>query len=136
MLRAPNHPEFCHHHAQQQLRALERTPVEPLAAEILGPLRDFRSAAAINTALANIFVQLADGRLDPRRAAVLTYIAQAMQQTLKPLGWEQIKRDPAPELRAALTAMLKVHKTNPKAAKFAQEVFSRLKGNAASGSSS
>jgi hypothetical protein len=125
MLRAPNHPEFCHHHAQQQLRALERTPVEPLAAEILGPLRDFRSAAAINAALGNMFVLLADGRLDARRAAVLTYVARSMQQTLKRVGWEQIDRDPAPELRAALTAMLKVRKTNPKAAKFAEEVFSR-----------
>jgi hypothetical protein len=136
MLRASNHPEFCHHHAQQQLRALKCTPLEPLAAEIVGPLRDLRSAAALNSALANAFVQLADGRLDTRRASALTNMAQVIFQTLKPVGWEQIDRDPAPELRAALTTMLKLPKSNTKAAKFAQEVFNRFKSKAESGSSS
>jgi hypothetical protein len=122
MLRTPNHPEFCHHHAQQQLRALDRTPVEPLAAEILGPVREFRTAAAINAALGNIFVQLADGRLDPRRAAVLTYIAQGMFQTLKRVGWEQIERNPSPELQTALSAILKARMPGEEAARTAQDM--------------
>jgi hypothetical protein len=120
MLRASNHPEFCHHHAQQQLRALDRTPVEPLAAEILGPVREFRTGAAINAALGNMFVQLADGRLDPRRAAVLTYIAQLMHQTLKRVGWEQIERNPSPELQTALSALLKARKPRKEAAGIAE----------------
>lgn len=126
MFRAADHPELCHHHARQQLRALERTPLEPLAAEILGPIRDFRTAAAINAALGNMFVQLADGRLDARRAAVLTYMAQLMHQTLKRVGWEQIDRQPAPNLQAALATVLKAAKPKTKADKRAHAALSAV----------
>ncbi|HUJ39796.1 MAG TPA: hypothetical protein VLW54_04560 [Candidatus Acidoferrales bacterium] len=110
MLRDPAHPDLCYHHAERELRSLAPGELEPLAAEILGPIRDFRSAAAINVALGNLFVQLADGRLDVRRAAVLTYIAQSIQHTVKSLAMESVDSDPNPGLRAALSAILRTAK--------------------------
>jgi len=107
MFRSSDHPDLCHHHAVRELRSLDQATLEPLAAEILGPIRDFRSAAAINAAVANMFVLLADGRLDTKRAAVLTYMAQFLNQTLKQVSWEQIDRQPSDNLRAALSAILK-----------------------------
>jgi hypothetical protein len=124
MFRSADHPEFCDHHAQQELKALDRAAVLPLAAKLLGPLQDFRSAAAINSALGNAFVQLADGRLDPRRAAVLTYMAQLMFQTLHKLGWEQVDRSPSPNLQKALTSTLKTAVSKSDADKLISQIYS------------
>ncbi len=107
MFRSPDHPELCDHHAQQELRDLDHAPVLPLAAELLGPLTDLRSAAAINATVANAYVQLADGRLDPRRAAILTYMSQILLQTLSKIGWEETRRSPAPNLEKALKVTVK-----------------------------
>jgi hypothetical protein len=82
-----------------ELRALERVPVDPLGKEILGPVRDFRSHAAVNHALGKLFTLLADGRLDTRRAAVLGYLAQLMEQTLRGLRLEEIDADISPDMK-------------------------------------
>ena len=110
MFRHADHPDFCFHHAEQELKALGSVATVPLAAELLGPIQDFRTGAAINTALGNVWVQLAEGRIDPRRASVLTYIAQQMQQGLHRVGWEMIDRQPTASLQAALSAILGVPK--------------------------
>jgi len=108
MFRSPNHPEFCHHHAEQELRALDLAGTKPLAAELLGPIRDFRTATSLNAALGNLWVQLAEGRIDPRRASVLGFLSQLIQQTQKPVGWESIDRQPSPSLRTARSVALSV----------------------------
>jgi len=123
MFRSPDHPEFCDHHAQKEVRALDRAPVLPLAAQILGPLQDLRSAAAINATLANAYVQLADGRLDPRRAGMLTYMSQVLMQTLNKVGWEQIVRSPAPNLEKALKATLRTSVSKSKAEKLIRQLY-------------
>jgi hypothetical protein len=126
MFCAPDHPDLCHHHAQRELRALDSVPPEPVAAQVLGPVRDFRTAAAINSALGNLFVELADGRIDPRRASVLTYMAQTLQQTLKRVGWEQIDRQPTANLQAALSAVLKAAKPRTRADKRTHQALSAV----------
>ena len=123
MFRSPDHPELCDHHAQKELRALDHAPVLPLAAEILGPLRDLRSAAAINATLANAYVQLADGRLDPRRAGMLTYMSQALMQTLNKVSWEKINRSPSPNLEKALKAGLKASVPKSEAEKLVRRLY-------------
>jgi hypothetical protein len=105
MLCAKDHPELCHHHAQMELRALERSVANPLAREILGSLTDLRSGAALNQALGNLFVLRADGRVSARRSGSLTYIAQLLLQSLAAIrnDW---RGTPAPSAKSALTATL------------------------------
>ncbi len=142
MFRSPDHPELCHHHAEQEVRALDRIPVLPLAADLLsvsgqdidpetgrkskGAITDFRTAAAINAALGNLFVQLADGRIDPRRAAVLGYLGQLLHQTLKRIGWEQHQDRPSPNLQAYLAAILKSARPRTRADKRTHQALSAV----------
>jgi len=123
MFRSHDHSELCDHHAQQELRALDRVPVLPLAAELLGPLKDLRSAAAINAVLGNALVLLADGRLDSRRAAILTYMAQNLMQTLKKVGWEKIDSSPTPNLEQALRATLRASVSKSEAQKLIRQLY-------------
>src|SRR5271155_1430314 len=57
MLRSDVHPDFCHFHAQQELRTLTKSSaeLEPLAAAILGDKRDFRTAATVNHAIGKVY---------------------------------------------------------------------------------
>jgi hypothetical protein len=126
MFRSSGHPDLCDHHAQKELRALDRVLPDPVAAQVLGPVRDFRTAAAINSALGNLFVELADGRIDPRRAAVLGYLAQLLHQTLKRVAWEQIERKPTANLQAALSAVLKAAKPATREAKRTHQALSAV----------
>jgi len=144
MFPSPDHPELCDHHAQQELRTLDRAPILPLAAELLSisgedidpgrsrgrtgrksqtTITDFRSAAAINAVLGNALVQLADGRLDPRRAAILTYMAQNLMQTLRKVGWEKIDSSPTPNLEQALRATLRASVSKSDAQKFIRQLY-------------
>ena len=118
MFRHADHPDFCSHHAEQELKALGSVGTVPLAAELLGPVQDFRTHAAINSVLGNLWVQLAEGRIDPRRASVLSHLGRVIHQTVKPLGWEMIDRQPTASLQAALSAILGVPKpAKPRRAK-------------------
>ena len=123
MFRSADHPDLCDHHAQKELRSLDRAVILPLAAQLLGPLKDFRSAAAINAAVGNAFVQLADGRLDPRRAAVLAYMAQLLFQTLRKVSWEEVDSSPSPNLERALKATIKATLSKSEAEKIAGQIF-------------
>lgn len=82
MLIAKDHPELCSHHAQMELRALEKSVAKPLAREILGTLTDLRSGVALNHALANTFILSADGRISGSRANSLAYLGQLLLQSL------------------------------------------------------
>jgi len=105
MLIGKDHPEFCAHHAQQELRALERSVARPLAREILGTLTDMRSGAAVNHAMANLFVLSADGRVSSRRMAGLGYLGQLLLQSLAAIK-DDWHGDQAPSIKQARAATL------------------------------
>jgi hypothetical protein len=90
MLRADLHPDLCHFHAENELRELSKSPIEPLAAAILDSSRELRTAASVNHALGKLFQLLADGRVDPRRSSVLAYIAQLALQAQAALRQEKL----------------------------------------------
>ena len=106
MLRSKEHAEFCAHHAQQELRALEGSVAQPLAREILGALTDMRSGAAVNHAMANLFVLSADGRVSSRRMAGLGYIGQLLLQSLAAIKQYDWRGDPPPSVKQARAATL------------------------------
>jgi len=106
MLRSKEHLEFCAYHAQQELRALERSVARPLARQILGSLTDMRSGAAVNHAMANLFVLSADGRVSSRRMAGLGYIGQLLLQSLAAIKQYDWRGDPPPSVKQARAATL------------------------------
>src|SRR5208282_3055791 len=106
MLIGKDHPELCSHHAQQELRSLERSVAQPLARQILGTLTDLRSGTAVNHALANLFILSADGRVSARRSSNLTYIAQLLVQSLAAIRHFDWRGDPAPSVKQAKGATL------------------------------
>ncbi len=89
MLRMDDHPSLCRQHQRQQLQP--QTDPETTAAELLGSIQDFKTATAVNQALARLFALLASHRLPPRNAAVLAYICQLLLLTL-PLVQQEITR--------------------------------------------
>lgn len=81
MPRCDSHPSLCSKHARDV--ALAFKPAETnLAPELLGPIKDFQTAAAINHALGRLYVLLGANRIHTRQAAVLAYICQLMLQSL------------------------------------------------------
>jgi hypothetical protein len=78
--RSENHPSLCLNHARQEL--LQFQSRQDFAPELLGPIQDFQSAAAINHALGRLYVLLGANRINTRQAAVLAYICQLMLQSL------------------------------------------------------
>lgn len=80
MDRSSDHPSLCSYHLHRQPR--EARPPEDLASELLGPLEDFRSAAAVNYALGKLLLLQASNRIKPRNAAVLAYTCQLLLQSI------------------------------------------------------
>jgi len=105
MLIGKDHPELCGHHAQQELRSLERAVAKPLAHQILGTLTDMRSGTAVNHAMANLFILSADGRVSPRRMASLGYIGQLLLQSLAAMR-QDWRGTPPPSVKQAQNATL------------------------------
>ncbi len=70
---------LCYKH-RWQLQPAPRP--ETVAAELLGPIEDFKTATAVNQALGRLFALVAAHRIAPRHAAVLAYIAQLLFTTL------------------------------------------------------
>ncbi len=87
MSRMRGHASLCFVHAQRQQKVLDP---KRLAAELLGPFEDLKTANAVNHALANLFLMVAQNRIPPRNAATLAYIGQLLLQSL-PLVKGEIK---------------------------------------------
>ncbi|SRR5713101_5781905 len=87
--RAPDHPFLCSRHAQSAAHKESRDTRQALldadsdvSADLLGPVEDFRTAAAVNHTLGNLLLLLARNRISPRRGAVLAYTCQLLLQSL------------------------------------------------------
>ncbi len=81
MLRMNDHPSLCLQHQRQQQLQTETAP-ETVAAELLGSIEDFQTAAAVNQTLGRLFALTAADRIPPRNAAILAYICQLLLNTL------------------------------------------------------
>ena len=95
---APGEALFCDRHAQQEFRHAQRAaaraaaraaraanhqpPMRNFAAEILGPIKEFQTAASINHVLGRVLVLLAANRMPTRSAATIAYLCQLMLQSL------------------------------------------------------
>ena len=92
------HKTLCTHHAQLEARNAQRAaardaalaaraashqpPMRNFASEILGPVKEFQTAASINHVLGKILVLLAANRMPTRSAATIGYLCQLMLQSL------------------------------------------------------
>lgn len=85
MARAKDHPSLCRHHAQQAQQAQE---AQAVAADLLGPLEEFTSIAAVNLFLGNLLILHAQGRVSHRHATTLAYISQLLLFSVPPLQKE------------------------------------------------
>ncbi len=115
MLRMKGHPSLCLQHQRQQLQP--HTDPKTVAAELLGSIQDFKTATAVNQALARLFALLASHRLPPRNAAVLAYICQLLLLTLPAVqqeitrtegysGWQHTLRQALQNLRSSKSSDL------------------------------
>src|SRR5271167_2740388 len=86
MLIASNHDSLCQHHLT---RSVDSQPEpEVLAAELLGSLNNFSTAAAINQLLGNLVMLLARKRIERRDAIAIAYMCQLLLNSLSPLKKE------------------------------------------------
>ncbi len=89
MLRSKGHPSLCPQHRRQQLAA--QADPAAVAAELLGAIENFQTAAAVNHALGRLLVLVAGNRISSRRAAVLAYICQLLLASLPALMDEVVR---------------------------------------------
>ena len=95
MPRVNSHVTLCGTHLEAQQRRLRVAPV-PTVHDALTGISDLRSATSINHLLGNLTTLVADGRIDVRRALVLTYLAQLLLQTAKTAKHERWDDNPPP----------------------------------------
>ena len=83
---APGSFPFCLQHAAFR-------PDDPdslnLVPDLVGKRRKLTSASQMQRALGKLFLLLAEGRITPKRASVLTYIVQQLLRTLPEIEREQ-----------------------------------------------
>lgn len=80
-----------HWQGQQQLLCAESLDANALAIELLGPFQDFKTATAINHAMARLFALAAQDRIPTRKAAVLGYIGQLLLNSLAVMREEALR---------------------------------------------
>jgi hypothetical protein len=72
---------------------------EAVAAELLGSVEDFSSAAQVNLFLGNLVKQMARKRIARRDAIALAYISQLLLNSLSAMNLEQQRRKDSRPLR-------------------------------------
>lgn len=108
MLRALDHPEFCSYHAGWITG--KEPPQEPaqqdVTPELLGPLGDFRTAAAVNYTLGKLVMLVGSRRISTSEAATIGYLCQLLLQSIgsvkKEIMKTEIDRGGEKELRRVL----------------------------------
>ncbi len=96
MLLAPDSPSLCPFHARSHAKrtASQHDDSADLSAIFSQDLPKQKSAADIHTHLWNLSLALQQGRISPRRAAVLAYINSLLLRTLPAISQQQ---DSAPQ---------------------------------------
>jgi len=93
MPRVNSHVTLCGTHLEAQQRRM-RTATAPTVHDALTGISDLRSATSINHLLGNLATLLTDGRIDYRKAVVLTYMCQLLLQTVNMAKHERWDDDP------------------------------------------
>ena len=78
-----------------------------VAADLLGPVEDFRTAAAVNHALGKLLILLAGNRISPRRGAVLAYTCQLLLQSVASVDKEIWLTGNADDIRKEVLSVLR-----------------------------
>jgi hypothetical protein len=112
-LLALDHPSLCAYHAGWLTdKQPPEMPQEDVTPELLGPLGDFRTAAAVNYTLGKLVMMVGSRRLAPREAATIGYLCQLLLQSIPGVNNEiyktQLDKRGEQELRRTLelTAIL------------------------------
>ena len=77
-----------------------------VSADLLGPVEDFRTAAAVNHALGKLLILLAGNRISPRRGAVLAYTCQLLLQSVAAVDKEIWLTGNADDIRKEVRSVL------------------------------
>ena len=107
---ATPHPSFGTAPAATLGRGTD-TDAADVSAELLGPVEDFRTAAAVNHALGKLLILLAGNRISPRRGAVLAYTCQLLLQSVAAVDKEIWLTGNADDIRKEVRSVL--HATSP-----------------------
>jgi hypothetical protein len=88
---------LCFRHAQLQEAHSASDGDQDLSALLTAGLTDFKSAVPINNFLSRLLLHQAEGRIPPRRAAVMAYTCNLLLRTLPAIDHELgIKEKPEP----------------------------------------
>lgn len=82
MLRAPDHPALCTHHARAAAQSLQRADRQRAGVELLAGADSFSTPASVNLFLGNLLKQTALGRIPRRQATSLAYISQLLLNSI------------------------------------------------------
>ena len=82
---AAGYSGLCPHHAS---RSAYRYADPQIAADLLGDLTEFQSAAEVNQFLSRMLLLLAQDRLSPRRGAVMAYTCNLLLRSLRAMDLE------------------------------------------------
>jgi hypothetical protein len=104
--RQKSHPTFCARHARPAPEPADSSP--DVSAELLGPLRDFRTATSINYTLGRLLIYKAAGEISARDASVIAYICQLLIHTIpgvrKEINWSDGRSPEDAHIRSVLQA--------------------------------
>src|ERR1700693_3336196 len=81
MRRSDAHDTLCTYHARQEEKQRNPDP-EALAAELLGPVKEFNTSASVNYVLGKLLRLVVTQRITSRDAAVTAYICQLLLQSI------------------------------------------------------
>ena len=95
------------HSSFHSLHANLESPELDVSADLLGPVEDFRTAAAVNHALGKLLILLAGNRVSPRRGAVLAYTCQLLLQSVAAVDKEIWLTGNADDITKAVRSVLR-----------------------------
>ncbi len=107
---------LCFRHAGRQASAFDAAN---LRSELAGDVSDFKSASEINDFLSRLLLLLSEGRVTPRRAAVLAYINNLLLRTLPAMDRELNGDSEEPPVRVDFSGLPRPdHHSPPEHASF------------------
>jgi len=112
-----DHSSLCPYHAGWTEKKHDQP--EDLTSELLGPLGDFRTAAAVNYTLGKLVTLVASRRISSREAATIGYLCQLLLQSIGGVNHEiyktEVHKNGEHELRRILKETASLFEQKPAA---------------------